>query len=76
MKPYLSLNMILIMTFLSEMAKKFKKLLSETTHRQCKHCKQVGYEYLNYKGDPIMGECIYCKTRFLLNEKTECKYYE
>ena len=58
------------------MAKKLKKLLTENTHRQCRHCNPISYEYLNYKGEPITGECVYCKTRFLLNEKTNCNEFK
>lgn len=60
------------------MAKKKKKEIEEfipRPHRQCKHCRQIDYEYLNYNGEPIMGECVYCKNRFLLNEKINCKEF-
>lgn len=52
-----------------------KKILPTKMHRQCKHCRQIDYEYLNYNGEPIMGECVYCKNRFLLNEKIDCKEF-
>ena len=71
------LNLIrtLIMTYLSKMAKKIVKIVNTHTHKQCKHCVEVDYEFISCSGKPIMGECIYSETRFLLNEKTDCKEY-
>ena len=57
------------------MAKKLP-IKSDVTHRQCKHCCVVDYEFLSIKGEPIMGECIYSQSRFLLNEKTDCKEFK
>lgn len=33
----------------------------------------IDYEFLNYKGEPIMGQCIWRNGRFLINEKVDCK---
>ena len=46
------------------------------THRQCKHCREINYEFLSHLGQPIMGECVYSEKRFLLNEKTDCKQFK
>ena len=46
------------------------------THRTCRHCKVVENEFLSVKGEPILGECKYAETRFILNEKTDCKNHE
>lgn len=55
-----------------------KKLQNQptTTHAQCSHCNPVTHEFLNYNGEPILGECIHSETRFLLNEKIYCKQYK
>lgn len=68
-----------LMTYHSKILTMAKKIISKAqthTHKSCKYCREIDYEFLNYNGKPITGECVYCKTRFLLNEKTECKYYE
>ena len=57
------------------MAKKvIQKILH--THRGCEHCREIDYEFLSLNGKPIMGECVYSKTRFLLNEKTDCNFFK
>lgn len=56
------------------MAKKIEKQLN--THRLCKMVCVVKDEFLNWRGEPIMGTCVYSENRFLLNEKTDCKNYE
>jgi hypothetical protein len=57
------------------MAKKvIQKILH--THKGCGHCREIDYEFLSHNGKPIMGECVYNKTRFLLNEKTDCNFYK
>ena len=58
----------------SKMAKKVFK--PSNTHRQCKHCCVVEDEFLSIKGEPIMGECIYSRSRFLLNETIECEEFK
>lgn len=46
-------------------------------HRDCEHCRLVNYEFLSLSGQPIMGECIYSKTRFLLNDEIgDCNQYK
>ena len=52
------------------------KVILTNTHRTCRHCKVVEKEFLSVKGEPILGECEYAETRFILNEKTDCKKYE
>lgn len=45
-------------------------------HKDCKNCKEVLHEFLSIKGYPIMGECEFCETRFLLREGTDCEYFK
>lgn len=59
------------------MAKKAVKK-TEHIHRDCGFCEPIENEFLNYKGEPILGQCIwsfslYGVTRFLLNEKVDCE---
>ena len=55
------------------MAKKVQK--PEVTHNDCVFKFEVDNEFLNYKGEPILGFCIWSKHRFLLNEKTDCEKF-
>jgi hypothetical protein len=55
------------------MAKKAEVKKSTYTHKQCGFCMVIDYEFLNYKGEPIMGQCIWRNGRFLINEKVDCK---
>lgn len=55
------------------MAKKAEVKKITYTHKQCGFCEVIDYEFLNYKNEPIMGQCIWQNERFLLNEVTNCK---
>jgi hypothetical protein len=55
------------------MAKKSNSKTEQHTHKECGFCECVENEFLNYKGEPILGRCIWVKDRFLLNEKDDCK---
>ena len=57
------------------MAKKKAEIKANHIHKDCTLCKPVTHEFLNYTGQPIMGECEFMEHRFLLNEKTDCKHY-
>ena len=45
------------------------------THKECGWSMEIKDEFLNYNGEPIMGVCIWCNTRFILNEKLICKKF-
>lgn len=64
--------------FLSDIGTMARKLYTKVTnlHKDCVNCIEVEKEFLSIRGYPILGECEHSETRFLLNEKTECKYYK
>lgn len=49
---------------------------SYNLHKDCLHCREVKNEFLTITGKPILGECDFNESRFLLNELTECKRYK
>lgn len=63
--------------FLSDIGTMARKLYTKVTnlHKDCERCVEVKTEFLSITGVPILGECEYMESRFLLNEKTECKYH-
>lgn len=55
------------------MSKKDKR----NRHSNCKHLKPYTRAHLaNKTHKPVLGECLYEKNLFPIDEPTECEYYE